>query len=239
MRESVLSLVAWRSVAIAPVAMLSLVPLLVCGSVSHSTPVGLVSGPAMAVDGDTLDVGGVRVRLEGIDAPEYDQSCPRAWLGSWSCGKEAQRFLARMVAEGSVSCESRGRDAYGRMLGVCSVNGKEVNAEMVRRGLAWAFVKYSKSYVDLEAEAKAARTGIWQASAEPAWTYREKRWSSAEETAPDGCAIKGNITDKGHIYHMPWSPWYRKVKIETGKGERWFCSESDATAAGWRPAMIN
>jgi endonuclease YncB( thermonuclease family) len=198
-----------------------------------------VKGPAMAVDGDTLDIAGTRVRLEGIDAPEYAQTCARAAAGSWSCGKEAQRTLAKMVAGQTVDCESRGRDKYDRVLGVCSVAGREINAEMVRSGLAWAFIKYSNSYASLEAEARAAKVGIWQGETEPAWVYREKRWTGAEQTAPEGCAIKGNVTDKGHIYHLPWSPWYAKVKIEAEKGERWFCSETEAAAAGWRPAMIN
>jgi hypothetical protein len=106
-------------------------------------------------------------------------------------------------------------------------------------GFAWAFVKYSATYVAVEAEAKAARTGIWKSETEPAWTYREKRWANAEQTAPEGCAIKGNVTDKGQIYHLPWSPWYTKVRVEPAKGERWFCSEAEAISAGWRPAMIN
>jgi endonuclease YncB( thermonuclease family) len=199
----------------------------------------MISGPARAVDGDTLEVAGQRVRLEGIDAPEYGQSCSRTWIGTWACGKEAQRTLARMLAGQTVSCENKGSDKYGRMLGVCRVAGEDVNAAMVRRGLAWAFVKYSNSYVKLEAEAKAAGVGIWQGFAEPAWVYRNKRWATAEEAAPDGCAIKGNVTEKGQIYHMPWSPWYAKVRIDKGRGERWFCSEADAIAAGWRPVVVN
>jgi hypothetical protein len=71
---------------------------------------------------------------------------------------------------------------------------------MVRAGLAWAFVKYSSTYVQVEAEAKAAKAGLWQGEAQPAWEYREKRWVNAEQAAPEGCAIKGNVTDKGHIY---------------------------------------
>jgi hypothetical protein len=63
------------------------------------------------------------------------------------------------------------------------------------------------------------------------------RWAAAEPSAPEGCAIKGNVTSNGRIYHMPWSPWYAKVRIEPAKGERWFCSEAEAAGAGFRPAM--
>lgn len=198
-----------------------------------------ISGPARAVDGDTLDIGGTRVRLEGIDAPEYAQTCPRSWIGTWPCGKAAQRELGKLAGQAPVECERRGTDKYGRALGICYAGGHDINAAMVRSGLAWAFVKYSTTYVAEEAEARQQRLGVWQADAEPAWLYREKRWSSAEQVAPQGCAIKGNISDQGNIYHLPWSPWYAKVRIDTAKGERWFCSEAEAAAAGWRPVVIN
>lgn len=196
-----------------------------------------MTGRARVVDGDTLEVAGRRVRLEGIDAPEHGQTCARAKNGDWNCGAASADALERLIGRRAVSCENRGTDKYGRMLGVCSVDGNDINAEMVRRGFAWAFVKYSQSYVAEEAEARRAHVGIWQAETEPAWVYREKRWAGAEQAAPDGCAIKGNVTAHGHIYHMPWSPWYGKVRVEAQKGERWFCSEAEAVAAGWRPAI--
>ena len=199
---------------------------------------GASSGRARVIDGDTLEIDGRHIRLEGIDAPEMGQTCGRSLIGSWKCGSAAAERLAELVAKRSVSCESRGDDKYGRMLGICFVDGNDINAQMVREGYAWAFVKYSQTYVEQEATARTQRVGIWQGDAEPAWVYREKRWAGAEQAAPQGCAIKGNVTEHGHIYHMPWSPWYAKVKIEAAKGERWFCSEAEATAAGWRPASV-
>lgn len=198
-----------------------------------------LSGPARVVDGDTIEIAGERVRLEGIDAPETAQTCSRRDTGSWPCGKAAAEALERLVAGAKATCEDHGTDKYGRMLGVCQVAGRDINAEMVREGYAWAFVKYSRSYVREEAEARALHAGIWQGDAEPAWVYRAKQWAGAEETAPQGCAIKGNVTARGHIYHMPWSPWYAKVRVDERKGERWFCSESEASAAGWRPAAVH
>ena len=195
-----------------------------------------LSGTAAVIDGDTLSIGATHVRLEGIDAPETAQTCGRAWLGTWACGRAAAEALAKLVSGRRVECEARGHDKYGRVLGVCSVDGRDINAEMVRQGLAWAFVKYSSSYVEEEKAARALKLGVWQGEAEPAWEFREKRWASAETAAPNGCAIKGNVTEHGHIYHMPWSPWYGKVRIDPAKGERWFCSEGEAKAAGWRPA---
>jgi hypothetical protein len=49
-----------------------------------------------------------------------------------------------------------------------------------------------------------------------------------------GCLIKGNISQNGRIYHVPGSPSYRSTKIDESSGERWFCTEAEAQAAGWR-----
>jgi endonuclease YncB( thermonuclease family) len=197
-----------------------------------------VSGTAQVIDGDTLEISGQKIRLEGIDAPESAQTCGRAKGGTWACGREAADVLAKIIDRRRVTCRSQGFDKYDRMLGVCSVGGTEINAEMVRRGLAWAFVKYSTSYVSQEAGARAAAVGVWQGEAEAPWIFRENRWKVAEQRAPDGCAIKGNITENGHIYHMPWSPWYHRVKVDPAQGERWFCSETEAKSAGWRSAGL-
>jgi endonuclease YncB( thermonuclease family) len=199
---------------------------------------GPISGMARVVDGDTLDVGEARVRLEGIDAPEAGQSCKRKWVGAWACGAEATAALARAVDGKAIVCEQRGVDKYGRTLGVCFADGRDINAMMVRQGYAWAFVKYSTSYVKEETAAKAESRGIWQGPSVPAWEYRHQRWAAVEAQAPNGCAIKGNITRNGKIYHMPWSPWYAQIKMEPEKGKRWFCTEAEALAAGWRPVQM-
>jgi endonuclease YncB( thermonuclease family) len=199
-------------------------------------PEGVVSGPARVIDGDTLDVANTRIRLEGIDAPETGQTCQRADGSDYSCGTNATRALIGLIAGHALDCYSRGLDKYGRMLAICFVGARDLNAEMVRQGHAWAFVKYSKHYIAQEAEAQAAEIGIWQGPAQPAWEYRAKRWAVVEAAAPEGCAIKGNVSTAGNIYHMPWSPWYQKVSMGADKGKRWFCSEAEALAAGWRPA---
>ena len=198
-----------------------------------------VAGPARVIDGDTLSIGDVRIRLEGIDAPEAGQTCKSRSGVSWPCGSAATAALERLIAGWPVRCDRRGTDKYGRTLAVCFVRGLDVNAEMVRQGYAWAFVKYSSSYVKEEAAARAGSRGIWQGEATPAWDYRQRHWDTAEVQAPSGCAIKGNITKSGRIYHMPWSPWYAQIRIELDKGKRWFCSEAEAIAAGWRPVQTH
>jgi endonuclease YncB( thermonuclease family) len=202
-----------------------------------------VQGIPRIIDGDTIDIAGTRIRLEGIDAPEGDQRCARAGGGTWRCGQVATGELQRLIGRSVVRCDGRGTDKYERMLAICFSGDTDVNAEMVRRGFAWAFVKYSRIYVAEEAEARGRGVGIWQAPTMTAWDHRAGRWETAQRTAPDApsgdCVIKGNITDNGRIYHMPWSPWYGKVRIDASRGERWFCDENEAVAAGWRPVRVN
>jgi endonuclease YncB( thermonuclease family) len=198
----------------------------------------VVSGEARVSDGDTLAIGAAKVRLEGMDAPEIGQTCTDARGQPWDCGEAAARALRSLTTGRIVDCSNVGVDKYGRMLGRCVAGGIDLSAEMVRRGLAWAFVRYSKTYVAVEAEARTLKLGIWQGPAMPAWEYRSTRWEAHAAAAPQGCAIKGNVSGHGRIYHMPWSPWYAQVRLDKGRGERWFCSEAEAQAAGWRPAYF-
>ena len=246
-REFVLQFAARQAGALAIAGLLAFTLLATRGSEPSSARVGGAApgpslvGEARVIDGDTIAIGNVRVRLEGIDAPEQEQTCGKAWFGTWKCGHEATQHLVRLVRDRTVQCDSSGTDAYGRMLAVCVTEGLNINADMVRNGLAWAFIKYSQRYVEIEAEARAAKLGIWQGTAVPAWQWRAERWRAAEGEKRDAggadCVIKGNITRSGQIYHMPWDRWYDKTRIETDKGERWFCSEAEAVAAGWRAAL--
>lgn len=240
MGESVVQY-ATRQAASLAIAGLSLIIVLVLSSITGVPRAGAdvapIAGPARAIDGDTLIVGEQRIRLEGIDAPESGQTCGRKWVGTWACGSAATEHLAKLIESGPVRCVSKGQDRYGRTLGVCYAGEVEINADLVRRGLAWAFLKYSQSYVEAEDEARALRAGIWQGDAVPAWEYRRILWDKSDDAAPNGCAIKGNVTRGGQIYHMPWSPWYGQIRMDGDKGKRWFCTEAEAQAAGWRPAM--
>ena len=228
-----------RPVASALVGLLALGTLAVLPS-RETTALGALSGPARVVDGDTLEVGGERVRLEGIDAPESAQTCQRSDGKAWSCGKAAAKALERLVAgsEGHLrGARARQVRAHARHL------QRERPRHQCRDGARGLRLGVRKVFAKLRrrggAKRAPQRAGIWQGEAEPAWDFRARQWAGAEDTAPQGCAIKGNVTAHGHIYHMPWSPWYGKVKVDELRGERWFCSEADALAAGWRPAAVH
>ncbi|WP_299656534.1 thermonuclease family protein [uncultured Jannaschia sp.] len=196
-----------------------------------------ITGLADVIDGDGLKIGPVAIRLHGIDAPEAGQTCPRAGGGTWSCGKDAAQLLDDLAGGREVVCTALDGDPYGRIVASCAVGGRDVATGIMRAGLAWAYVEYSDDYVAIEAEAKAAGLGVWQAAAEAPWDYRADRWGRAVEASPSGCPIKGNISASGErIYHTPWSPYYGRTQISEAQGERWFCDEAAAQAAGWRSA---
>ena len=198
-----------------------------------------LSGLARVVDGDTLHVDRVRVRLHGIDAPESAQRC-RTSGRLWPCGQEATRALARRIGGRPVACEERDRDRYGRVVAVCTVAGLDLNRWMVAEGWAFAYRRYSRDYVAAESRARAARRGIWRGEAVAPWDWRRgKRLPGSGAPAPRrdgrGCRIKGNIGGDGRrIYHVPGGQYYDRTPIDTSRGGRWFCSETAARAAGWR-----
>lgn len=189
------------------------------------------------VDGDTIVVDGITHRIHGIDAPEFGQTCKASSGKLWPCGKAALAEMEKLVLSAArVECDDRGQDGYGRQLSLCRADGKDIAEHLVEDGLAWSFRKYSHDYDAVEERARGRRVGVWQAETETPWDFRSHKWESAVHSVPDRrCPIKGNINYKGeHIYHAPWSPWYAKTKVNVDHGERWFCDEAEAVAAGWR-----
>ena len=204
-----------------------------------------VAGRARVIDGDTIEVQSARIRLYGIDAPESAQRC-REGNRRWSCGEQATRALAGRIHGRSVACEARDQDRYGRIVAVCRHDGRDVNAWMVDQGWAMAYRRYSTAYVDQEAAAKRARRGLWRGDFVRPWDWRRgNRLKSDTRDAPRAssgdrrdCNIKGNVSYNSgkRIYHMPGDRNYERTRISTSRGERYFCTEAEARAAGWRRA---
>ena len=181
------------------------------------------------IDGDTLEIAGTIYRLNGIDAPEHGQKC-----GAWNCGRAATDALAALVENANVTCRGTSSDGYGRIIATCFAGGTDIGESLVDGGHAWAFLRYADTYAKTQEKAKSLGLGVWSGDFQTPWDYRATRWSATAQTAPEGCPIKGNISSNGRIYHAPWSPRYARTRIDESKGERWFCTEAEALAAGWR-----
>jgi endonuclease YncB( thermonuclease family) len=200
-------------------------------------PLKPLEGRAEAVGGDLVRVAGTVVRLAGIEAPERQQTCG-AGNRRFSCGTAAQGALGRLVNGRTLSCSLSGTDSAGRTLASCTRGSTDINAEMVRQGHAFSESGMFASYASLERQAREAKAGIWAAGdAERPTAYRAKVWDEAKRRAPDGCPIKGLVTGGARVYVLPWSPDYDRGRIQKARGERWFCSEREAEAAGFRPAV--
>lgn len=196
-----------------------------------------LQGRAEAVAGDVLRVGNATVRLAGIEAPESQQSCGPPNRRS-RCGAAARAALARLVDGRAVTCTTSGTDATGRPLAFCKRGNLDINAELVRQGHVFAETGLFASYASHEREARSAKAGVWASGdVERPAEFRAKLWEEAKRRAPDGCPIKGRITGGARIYVLPWSPDYERGRIQKARGERWFCSEQEAVAAGWKPAV--
>lgn len=207
-----------------------------------------IRGRATVVDGDTIEISGQRVRFNGIDAPESAQRCKDATGRTYACGKESANALdAFLAASRPVTCRFVEWDQYGRFVGNCTrADGKSVQEWLVANGYALDWPRYSGgAFAASEELARTAGRGIWRGEFQKPWEWR----AAMREQVPDveasprsfslfgqpACNIKGNISRSGErIYHLPGQKYYDKVRVFERKGERWFCSEAEAIAAGWR-----
>ena len=138
-----------------------------------------LKGPVVGVrDGDTLTlrVEGktVRVGLDGIDAPELDQPY----------GKSARRSLAQLCRGKEATAVERGKDEDGRILASVRCADVDVNAEQVRRGMAWVHLRYlplGSPLYEFEANARLRGVGLWRANAPvPPWEWRQRTQKAAK-----------------------------------------------------------
>lgn len=132
-------------------------------------------GLAVVNDGDTVTVGGERIRLRGIDAPEYNQSC-RKEGADYPCGRQARQALAGLTASQQVICEGWERDRYGRLLAVCKAGERDLNAAMVASG--WAVA--NGAYESEERAARLSRAGLWAGTFDAPRDWRMTHGGMAE-----------------------------------------------------------
>lgn len=229
----------------------------------------LVAGAARAADlvvkdGDTLQLAGTTFKLDGVDAPEYDQNCVDDHADPWACGVDARDRLVELIGNRAVTCEDLGPSpAYAKWrAGLCRIEGESdsLNAMVVRAGYAMTARPAVKGRFDVEeAAARSLQKGLWRGCFTAPRDFRQHVANGPllgvscrsdkdaelravlfpdEPTMPPRCAIKAKyavrarITGNVGVYQLQGCPSYASLT----RPSRWFCSEEDAQAAGFRRA---
>jgi endonuclease YncB( thermonuclease family) len=219
---------------------------------------------AVVKDGGSLQLNGVTWRLDGIDAPEFDQVCIDEHADAWTCGVEARDQLAKLVGDRQFRCEDMGPDpSYKkRHLGLCTVEGEttSLNQLLVRQGFALNFDPAGKGrFKEDEAGAKDNRRGLWKGCFVAPQEFRRGRKDAPllgdscradrdreiravlfpdEPASPPGCSIKGKFAVRARVtgnIGVYHLQGCRSYPALT-RPDRWFCAEEDAQAAGFRRA---
>ena len=134
------------------------------------------AGAAVVNDGDTITIAGEKIRLRGIDAPEYSQTCMRAGI-KYACGREARETLRKLIGGQAVTCAGWQRDRYGRLLGDCKAGTTDLNRALVEQGWAVAFGSYEAE----ELAAQRAGRGLWAGEFDRPRQWRDSHGSMAED----------------------------------------------------------
>jgi hypothetical protein len=161
----------------------------------------------------------------------------------YRCGQRAAFALDDKIGVQNVRCDLLDRDQYDRHIGRCFLGGTDLYQWMVRNGHAVAYRRFSTEYVPAENAARQEGAGMWQGEFDLPWDWRRGqrripgRWQNCRCGFGPGLPVKGNISRSGErIYRVPGQQHYEQTRIDEASGERWFCSEEEAQAAGWRRA---
>jgi endonuclease YncB( thermonuclease family) len=223
----------------------------------------LAAGPIVH-DGDTLQLGDITYHLDGVDAPEYDQICIDDHADPWSCGVDARDQLTKLINGRAVHCDDLGPDkSKKRHIGICTAEGESasLNQQLAKQGFAISTESALKVHAkDDAASAKADNRGLWKGCFASPQDFRAGKKDGAlmggscradrdkeiravlfpeDPAQPPSCAIKGKFARRARftgnvgIYHLQGCSSYAGLKGP----DRWFCSEDDAQAAGFRRAF--
>jgi endonuclease YncB( thermonuclease family) len=235
----------------------------------------LAGSPASAAgllvrDGDTIQIGDITYKLDGIDAPEVDQMCIDNHADPWTCGIDARNQLTTLIKGRNVRCEDVSEkpgslisNTRKKRVGICTAEGDtmSLNQQLVGTGFAVSAAPSLKGYYrDDEAVAKEDSKGLWKGCFVAPQEFRLGKKDGKllgascrddkdreiravlfpdEPAMPPSCTIKGKfavrarVTGNAGIYHLQGCPSY----AATTKPDRWFCTEDDAQAAGFRKAF--
>jgi endonuclease YncB( thermonuclease family) len=233
------------------------------GFLGASSPAAALTAAATVRDANSIQLGDVTYRLDGVDAPELDQVCIDDHADPWTCGIEARDQLTRLIGGKPVRCDDVGPEKnFGkRHRAICTVEGDKVslNEQLLKLGFAIAREPLKANVKPAAAEAKAASAGIWKGCFVAPQEFRIGKKDGAllgaacrsdrdkeiraalfpeDPTAPPSCAIKGKLAVRAHVTGNIGIYHLRGCPSYPGitEPERWFCAEDDARAAGFRRA---
>jgi endonuclease YncB( thermonuclease family) len=148
---------------------------LIIALILSSAPSALADQSAQqlrVIDGDTIVLNGEHHRLQGIDAPETNQTCLTIKYQPWPCGHDATEARRNRIGSADVTCRSNNKDRYGRHLSICFAGELNLNTWMVESGWAVAYRRYSKRYITHEQSARSDNAGIWAGRFIMPWHWR-------------------------------------------------------------------
>jgi endonuclease YncB( thermonuclease family) len=137
-------------------------------------------------DGDSFSIGTQKLRLDGIDAPEYLQKCKNSAGIDWECGRAARASLEKMIRRPGLSCQTKVADQYGRLIATCAVVGiADIGSAQVLGGLAVSHEYFGiRDYGDEEDQARDAKRGIWIGEFMPPAEWRSAHATLRMNTVP-------------------------------------------------------
>ena len=136
-------------------------------------PYKSVTGLPTIIDGDSIRVKGLEMRLLGIDAPELFQLCGTK-QNKYFCGKLSKKHLLELVGDSLVTCNYRKFDKYNRALAFFFLDNKLLNLQMVKDGWAVSYYSFKKE----ERAARKAKLGIWHSKFQKPKDWRKKHHHS-------------------------------------------------------------
>jgi endonuclease YncB( thermonuclease family) len=151
------------------------IAMLLVGASAAAEP---ILGRASVIDGDTIEIDSLRIRFDGIDAPESWQRCQDAAGRDYRCGAVAANELdAFLAASRPTACRQVSRDRFRRVVAVCRrADGEDVGSWLVRNGHALDWPKYSKGrYAAEQRAAETSKSGMWVGSFVTPWEARANR----------------------------------------------------------------
>jgi len=196
------------------------------------------------IDGDSIQVGDTVLQLSGIDAPELGQTCDDGGR-HWPCGLDAAYRLRKLIALTStpeISCFRVVASFVGARVATCMRGGEDLSVAMLQAGDAVVVPEGAPHYVAAEAPfyaeaelaARQASLGIWASKFEFPWDWRRKREQAGADGADPSCPLKGKVAADGQrLYYGPLDPEYEAFAVDAARGDRFFCSDDQARAAGW------